>query len=33
MFYYSRRMVGIGVDVKRFVVGLSVWIIGSVRYV
>ena len=26
-------MVGIGVDVESFVVGLSVWIVGSVRKV
>ena len=26
-------MVGIGVDVESFVVGLSVWIVGSVRVV
>ena len=30
MFYYCRRMVGIGVDVESFVVGLSVWVVGSV---
>ena len=31
MFYYCRRMVGTGVNVKSFVVGLSVLIIGSVH--
>ena len=31
--YYCRRMVGIDVDVESFVVGLSVWIEGSVREV
>ena len=31
MFYNCGRVVGIGVDVKSFVVGLFVWIIGSVR--
>ena len=29
-FYYCRRMVEIGVDVESFVVGLSVWVVGSV---
>ena len=31
--YYCWRMVGIDVDVESFVVGLSVWIEGSVREV
>ena len=31
--YYCRRMVGIGVDVESFLVGFSLWIMGSVRLV
>ena len=30
-FYYCGRMVGIAVDVEGFIIGLSVWIVGSVR--
>lgn len=33
MLYYCRRMVGIGVDVESFVVGLSVRTVDSVREV
>ena len=33
VFYYCGRMVGIAVDVESFVVGFSVWIVGSVREV
>ena len=33
VFYYCGRMVGIAVDVEGFVVGLSIWIVRSVREV
>ena len=33
MFYYCRGLVGIGVNVESFGVGLSVRIVGSVREV
>ena len=33
VFYYCGRIVGIAVHVEGFIIGLSVWIVGSVREV
>ena len=32
MLYYGGRIVGISVNVEGFVVELSIWIIGSVKF-